>query len=100
MNVQIFYVRVYLICINIKNNNINVHIHFEHAVRYILEEESGQKKVRWKVQPKQRFLTMMRGRSTKHGYSRSQTHGRSNFLSKKYLKCYHYDNKGHLNKDC
>jgi len=43
---------------------------------------------------------MMRRRSIVHGSSESQTHGRSNFISKKHLKCYHCGKGGHEKTNC
>ncbi|GAA0161667.1 hypothetical protein LIER_17928 [Lithospermum erythrorhizon] len=45
-------------------------------------------------------LTVMRGRSTERGSSGSQNPSRSKSRSKKNLKCYNCDKKGHLKKDC
>ena len=44
--------------------------------------------------------TMMRGRSTKHDFNGSQTHGRSKSQSKKHLKCYYCGKREHANENC
>ena len=41
----------------------------------------------------------MRRRSTERGPSRSHNHGRSKSKSKKNVKCYNCDKKGHVKKE-
>ncbi|RDY10889.1 hypothetical protein CR513_04525, partial [Mucuna pruriens] len=81
--------------ISITNNNIIGCLSFDDVVEAILEEESKQKN---KEDMLEKFQT---SRSFNNDERKiNGTWLKSNSRSKKNFKCYNYDKKGHLKKDC
>ena len=75
---------------------------FDNVADSVLNKESMRKnKENRQVSSQQaEALSVTRGKSTERGPSGSQNHGRSKFRSKKNVKCYNCDKKGHVKKKC
>jgi hypothetical protein len=87
--------------INLTNNILSDYLVFDDVAAAILKKENrcrnkGDRNSSNQVEA----LLVSRGRSTEHGSSGSQRHGRSRSRSKKTVKCYNCGRKGHLKKDC
>jgi hypothetical protein len=86
---------------NLTNNILSDYLVFDDVAATILEEENMQKnKGDINSSNQTEALLMSRGRSTERGSSGSQMQGRSKSRSKKTVKCYNYDRKGHFKRDC
>ncbi|KAH9650013.1 hypothetical protein KPL70_026197 [Citrus sinensis] len=88
--------------INLTNNNPVDNLVFDDVAASVLNEESRRKNTKnIRVSSQQvEALSVTRGRSTEHGPSGSQNHGRSKFRSQKNVKCYKCGKKWHVKKEC
>ena len=88
--------------INLINNVLTNYLVFDEVAVIVLEEESRHKNKEEKLANLQQAeaVVMTRERSIEIGSNGRQRHGRSKSRSKKNIKCYKCDKKGHLEKDC
>ena len=88
--------------INLTNNNPANSLVFDDVAASVLNEESKQKSKEDKQVSSQQAeaLSVTKGRSTERDPSGSHSHGRLKFRSTKNVKCYNYNKKGHVKKEC
>ncbi|KAH9740957.1 hypothetical protein KPL70_002426 [Citrus sinensis] len=88
--------------IKLANNNPMDSLIFNNVAASVLNKESRRKNKENRQASSQQaeVLSVTRGRSTEHGPSGSQNHGRSKSKSKKNVKCYNCGKKEHVKKEC
>ncbi|KAH9701426.1 hypothetical protein KPL71_024990 [Citrus sinensis] len=88
--------------INLTNNNPSDSLIFDDVSASVLNEESKRKNKENRQASSQQAeaLSVTRGRSTERGPSGSHNNGRSKSRSKKNVKYYNCDKKGHVKKEC